>query len=191
MSIETIIERFDFAGVNKGNARFDETKLSALNAEYIRELAMDVFAEKASSILKAKGINLDSIEESYLLKVLELCQGKIKSMDTLFDYVHYFFQDGYDFDAKGMQRIQKGVDPKVLLGEIMSIFENEAEYSSEILESSIQAIAEANERKIFAYFPVIRMATSGLTGGPDLLPMLSVMGREMVLPRLQSFLEKL
>jgi glutamyl/glutaminyl-tRNA synthetase len=162
-----------------------------LNAEYIRELAMDVFAEKASSILKAKGINLDSIEESYLLKVLELCQGKIKSMDTLFDYIHYFFQDGYDFDAKGMQRIQKGVDPKVLLGEIMSIFENEAEYSSEILESSIQAIAEANERKIFAYFPVIRMATSGLTGGPDLLPMLSVMGREMVLPRLQSFLEKL
>ena len=191
MSIETIIERFDFAGVNKGNARFDETKLSALNAEYIRELAMDVFAEKASAILKAKGINLDSIEESYLLKVLELCQGKIKSMDTLFDYVHYFFQDGYDFDAKGMQRIQKGVDPKVLLGEIMSIFENEAEYSSEILESSIQAIAEANERKIFAYFPVIRMATSGLTGGPDLLPMLSVMGRERVLPRLQSFLEKL
>lgn len=191
MSIETIIERFDFAGVNKGNARFDETKLSALNAEYIRELAMDVFAEKASSILKAKGINLGSIEESYLLKVLELCQGKIKSMDTLFDYVHYFFQDGYDFDAKGMQRIQKGVDPKVLLGEIMSIFENEAEYSSETLESSIQAIAEANERKIFAYFPVIRMATSGLTGGPDLLPMLSVMGRERVLPRLQSFLEKL
>lgn len=191
MSIETIIERFDFAGVNKGNARFDETKLSALNAEYIRELAMDVFAEKASSILKAKGINLGSIEESYLLKVLELCQGKIKSMDTLFDYVHYFFQDGYDFDAKGMQRIQKGVDPKVLLGEIMSIFENEAEYSSETLESSIQAIAEANERKIFAYFPVIRMATSGLTGGPDLLPMLSLMGRERVLPRLQSFLEKL
>lgn len=191
MSIETIIERFDFAGVNKGNARFDETKLAALNAEYIRELAMDVFAEKASSILKAKGINLGSIEESYLLKVLELCQGKIKSMDTLFDYVHYFFQDGYDFDAKGMQRIQKGVDPKVLLGEIISIFENEAEYSSETLESSIQAIAEANERKIFAYFPVIRMATSGLTGGPDLLPMLSVMGRERVLPRLQSFLEKL
>lgn len=191
MSIETIIERFDFGGVNKGNARFDETKLSALNAEYIRELASDVFAEKASSVLEAKGINLGAIEQSYVRKVFELCQGKVKSMDTLFDYVHYFFQDSYDFDAKGMQRIKKGVDPKVLLGELMPIFEGEAEYSSEVLEASIQAIAEANERKIFAYFPVIRMATSGHTGGPDLLPMLSVMGRERVLPRLQSFLEKL
>ena len=191
MSIETIIERFDFGGVNKGNARFDETKLSALNAEYIRELASDVFAEKASSVLEAKGINLGAIEQSYVRKVFELCQGKVKSMDTLFDYVHYFFQDSYDFDAKGMQRIEKGVDPKVLLGELMPIFEGEAEYPSEVLETSIQAIAEANERKIFAYFPVIRMATSGLTGGPDLLPMLSVMGRERVLPRLQSFLEKL
>ena len=59
------------------------------------------------------------------------------------------------------------------------------------LEAKLTTIAEANERKLFAYFPVIRMATSGLTGGPDLLPMLSVMGKVRVLPRLQSFLEKL
>ena len=191
MPIETIIERFDFDGVNKGNARFDETKLSALNAEYIRELSIEALADYASPILESNGVNLASSNRSYLLDVLALCQGKIKSLDTLFDYVHYFFQESNGFDAKGMERIQKGVDPKVLLGEIMPVFESEAEYSSEALESSFKAIAEVNERKIFAYFPVIRMATSGLTGGPDLLPMLSVMGRERVLPRLQSFLEKL
>jgi glutamyl/glutaminyl-tRNA synthetase len=191
MPIETIIERFDFDGVNKGNARFDETKLSALNSEYIRELSIEALADYASPILESNGVNLASSNRSYLLDVLALCQGKIKSLDTLFDYVHYFFQESYGFDAKGMERIQKGVDPKVLLGEIMPVFESEAEYSSEALESSFKAIAEVNERKIFAYFPVIRMATSGLTGGPDLLPMLSVMGRERVLPRLQSFLEKL
>jgi glutamyl/glutaminyl-tRNA synthetase len=112
-------------------------------------------------------------------------------LETLFEYVYYFFQDTYEFDAKGMQRIQKGVDPKLLLKEVMPIFENTAEYSSDELETQMQAVAEANQRKIFAYFPVIRMATSGLTGGPDLLPMLSIMGRERVLPRLQSFFEKL
>ena len=189
--IETIIERFDFRGINKGNARFDEIKLSALNAEYIRELPVEAFAEYASPILESNGVNLASINPSYLLKVLALCQSKIKSLETLFEYVHYFFQDTYELDAKGMQRIHKGVDPKVLLKEIMPIFENTVEYSNDVLETEMNTIAEGNGRKLFAYFPVIRMATSGLTGGPDLLPMLAVMGRERVLPRLQSFLEKL
>jgi glutamyl-tRNA synthetase len=177
--------------VNKGNARFDETKLSALNAEYIRDLTSKDFANYASPILASNGVDLGSIDSSYLDKVFGLCQAKIKSLETLFEYVYYFFQDTYEFDAKGMQRIQKGVDPKLLLEEVMPIFENTAEYSSDELETQMQAVAEANQRKIFAYFPVIRMATSGLTGGPDLLPMLSIMGRERVLPRLQSFFEKL
>lgn len=191
MPIEMIIERFDFPGVNKGNARFDETKLSALNAEYIRDLTSEDFANYASPILASNGINLASIDSSYLDQVFGLCQAKIKSLETLYEYVFYFFQDTYEFDAKGMQRIQKGVDPKLLLREVMPIFEHTEEYSKEELETQMQAVAEANERKIFAYFPVIRMATSGLKGGPDLLPMLSIMGRERVLPRLQSFFEKL
>lgn len=191
MPIETIIERFDFDGVNKGNARFDETKLSALNAEYIRELAISDLAQYALQILESNGIDITSIEQPYLLKVLELCQTKIKALETLFEYIHYFFQDTYEFDAKGMQRIHKGVDPKVLLSEIMPIFESIEVYSKDELEAKLTTIAEANERKLFAYFPVIRMATSGLSGGPDLLPMLSVMGKVRVLPRLQSFLEKL
>jgi glutamyl-tRNA synthetase len=43
MAIEEIIERFDFPGINKGNARFDEKKLSALNTEYLRELNLGSF----------------------------------------------------------------------------------------------------------------------------------------------------
>ena len=191
MPIETIIERFDFDGVNKGNARFDERKLSALNAEYIRELPTSDLAQYVLPILQSNGVDIASIEQQYLIEVLELCQTKIKALETLFEYIHYFFQDTYEFDAKGMQRIQKGVDPKLLLNEIMPIFESVELYSKEKLEAKLTAIAEANERKLFAYFPVIRMAISGLSGGPDLLPMLSVMGRERVLPRLQSFLEKL
>ena len=191
MPIETIIERFDFHGINKGNARFDEKKLAALNAEYIRDLAISDLAQYALPILESNGIDIASIEQAYLLKVLELCQTKIKALETLFEYIHYFFLDTYEFDAKGMQRIHKGVDPKVLLNEIMPIFESMEVYSKDELEAKLTTIAEANERKLFAYFPVIRMATSGLSGGPDLLPMLSVMGKVRVLPRLQSFLEKL
>ena len=38
--------------------------------------------------------------------------------------------------------------------------------------------------KITEFFPSLRFAVSGLAGGPDLLPMLEIMGKDKVLSRL-------
>ena len=57
------------------------------------------------------------------------------------------------------------------------------------MQSTLEAYANEQGKKVFAYFPAIRFATSGQAGGPDLLPMLEVMGRERVTQRLQAFIE--
>ena len=67
MEIEEIIERFDFPGINKGNARFDEQKLSALNTEYLRELNLESFAFLASPILVEAGTIDAAVEEDLSL----------------------------------------------------------------------------------------------------------------------------
>ena len=74
MDIDEIIELFDFAGINKGNARFDETKLSALNAEYLRELNLESFAFLARPMLNAAGVVGEDEDEDYLQAVLGLCR---------------------------------------------------------------------------------------------------------------------
>jgi hypothetical protein len=43
--------------------------------------------------------------------------------------------------------------------------------------------------KVFAYFPALRYAVSGQGGGPDLLPMLAVLGKERVLGLLRAFVK--
>ena len=50
-----------------------------------------------------------------------------------------------------MQRIHKGVDPKVLINEIMPIFESMEVYSKDELEAKLTTIAQDNERSV-AYF---------------------------------------
>lgn len=192
MSIETLIERFDFPGINKGNARFDETKLMALNAEYIKDMSLTEFSESAEPILKAKdALSWDAVNAEYRSKVLALCQEKIKSLETLPDFLDYFFSEHYTFDPKGMARIEKSPDSQELLREVIACFENLPALDFSTVEVALKGLAEKRGLKPFAYFPLIRMATSGRTGGPDLLPMLEVMGKDRVLPRLQSFLEKL
>lgn len=189
MSIQTIIERFDFDGINKGNARFDEQKLAALNSEYLKELSIETLTQLALPELEEAGCVTDQTDRDYLHSVLRLVQPKIKSLDTLADYVGYFFQERYEEDAKALARIQKNGNAKELLAEVMIVLEEENHFAPDSLEASLTEIAEKKGRKLFAYFPIIRFAISGRSGGPDLLPLLAVMGRDRVLSRLRAFLE--
>ena len=192
MPIESLIERFDFDGINKGNARFDETKLMALNAEYIKDMPITQFAELAKPILETAGVlNGETVDADYCSKVLSLCQEKIKSLETLPDFVYYFFNENYAYDAKGMARIEKVTNSQLLFEEVIACFEGLSAWNLPSLEEALNGLAEKRQLKPFAFFPLIRMATSGRTGGPDLLPMIEIMGENRVLPRLQSFLEKL
>jgi glutamyl-tRNA synthetase len=189
MSIQTIIERFDFDGINKGNARFDEKKLAALNSEYLKELSIETLTQLALPELEEAGCVTDQTDREYLHSVLRLVQPKIKSLDTLADYVGYFFQERYEEDAKALVRIQKAGNAKELLAELIIVLEEENHFAPDSLEARLTEIAEKKGRKLFAYFPIIRFGISGRSGGPDLLPLLSVMGRDRVLSRLRAFLE--
>ena len=188
MDIDEIIELFDFPGINKGNARFDEKKLSALNADYLRELNIESFTFLARPILNKAGVVSEDADEDYLQAVLTLCQPKARSLETLSELCGYFFTDNYAMDEKAGSKIAKKSDPKELLGEVLPILESIKSFNADSLKSALETHAESKDQKVFAYFPALRYATSGQAGGPDLLPMLAVMGRERVVARIKQFI---
>ena len=188
MNIDEIIELFDFPGINKGNSRFDEKKLSALNAEYLRELNIESFTFLARPLLNEAGVVSENADENYLQAVLTLCQPKARSLDTLSELCGYFFVDDYAMDEKTGAKIAKKTDPKELLGEVLPILESIKSFDADSLKSALETHAESKDQKVFAYFPALRYATSGQGGGPDLLPMLTVMGRERVVARIKRFI---
>ena len=188
MNIDEIIELFDFAGINKGNSRFDEKKLSALNAEYLRELNIESFTFLARPLLNEAGVVSENADENYLQAVLTLCQPKARSLDTLSELCGYFFVDDYAMDEKTGAKIAKKTDPIKLLGEVLPILESIKSFDTDTLKSALETHAESKDQKVFAYFPALRYATSGQGGGPDLLPMLAVMGRERVVARIKRFI---
>ena len=189
MNIDEIIELFDFPGINKGNSRFDEKKLSALNAEYLRELNIESFTFLARPLLNEAGVVSENADENYLQAVLTLCQPKARSLDTLSELCAYFFVDEYAMDEKTGAKIAKKTDPKELLGEVLPILESIKSFDADSLKSALETHAKSKDQKVFTYFPALRYATSGQGGGPDLLPMLAVMGRERVVARIKRFIE--
>ena len=187
LDISEIIELFDFPGINKGNSRFDEKKLAALNAEYLRELNIESFTFLARPLLNESGVIGEAVDEDYLQAVLTLCQPKARSLDTLSELCGYFFLDDFPMDGKTGAKIAKKVDPQALLGEVLPILKSVEPFTADGIKTALEEHAEANGEKVFAYFPALRYATSGQGGGPELLPMLEVMGRERVIERVRRF----
>lgn len=178
---------FDFPGINKGNARFDERKLTALNAEYLRELDIGSFCFLARPRLAEAGLAGEDVSEDYLQAVLALCQPKARSLDTLDDLCGYFFSEAFPVDEKAAAKLAKKGDPKAAVAGLLPVLEPLESFDADALQSALESFAVARGEKPFAYFPALRMAVSGKGGGPDLLPMLAVLGRERVLQRLRSY----
>jgi glutamyl-tRNA synthetase len=187
MDIDEIIELFDFSGINKGNARFDEKKLSALNTEYLRELPIETYTWLARPILHSAGVIEEDADEDYIQAVLKLCQGKARGLDDLADFCRYFFRDDFVLDEKTGAKIAKKADPKALIAEILPVLHGLADFDADSLKAALEAHAASQGAKVFAYFPALRYALSGQGGGPDLLPMLAVLGQARVLERLKRF----
>jgi len=187
MPIESIIERFDFAGINKDAARFDEKKLNAFNTEYLRALPLESFVWIASPLLTEAGLIDASTDEDYIQQVLNVCQEKARSLEDLPNFVSYFFKDDFTIDEKAKTKVCKKGDSTARIAELVAAFATVDEWTAEALDRTIASISTANHLKKFDYFPIARLATTGMAGGPDLLHLLEVLGKERVIQRLQRF----
>jgi glutamyl-tRNA synthetase len=186
MPIDSIIEAFDFTGINKGNARFDERKLSSMNTAYLRELPIESFCWLARPILNQAGIITEEADEDYLQKVLALCQPKARSLETLAEFVAYFFIDQYPIDAKAEKKIQRDPDWQLQRDKVLKILSSVESFDATTINQTLEKAAADAGIEPFAWFPLIRFAVSGQSGGPDLMPMLETLGKECVIKRLQG-----
>jgi glutamyl-tRNA synthetase len=188
MPIDEIIRDFDFAGVSQSNAKFDHEKLTHMNAEYLKSLPVERFTAMATEVLPQEMTG--DVYPEYLTDVMRLVQGKVNRLTDLPSLVAYFFNDEIEMDSKVAEKMAKKGDPRAKAQEIRAHIDGieVADWGQASLEQACEACAAAAGGKKFDYFPVLRYAVSGSGGGPDLLPMLAVLGKNRVLSRLDAYI---
>ena len=164
--------------------------MAFVNTETLRSLELGTFSWMASQALAQAGILADKVDEDYLQAVMQLVQPKVNGLDTLADYVGYFFNDTFVYDEKVTERLKKKGNLVELLEQAKAALESAENWTEGDIDAACHTLAQAHgQEKPFAWFPAIRWAVSGVGGGPDLLPLLQVMGREKVTQRLAKGIE--
>jgi glutamyl-tRNA synthetase len=181
MPIDEIIRVFDLPQILRTNARFDVTKLTWMNGEYIRAMARDRFITLAQPFLLLEG---SRPTEPYLRAVLALVQEKVKLLKELPDRVDYFFSDDYQFDPEAVKKSCSAPHTSERLTKLADKFATIVAWDAASLEATLKALAAELGVKTGELIHPCRVAASGKSAGPSLYHMLEVLGRDRVLARL-------
>jgi glutamyl-tRNA synthetase len=183
LPIEEVVRLFDLPQILRSNAKFDITKLTWMNGEYIRTLPRERFLDMARPFLKPSS---PAPPEPSLRAVLGLIQEKIKLLKELPERTGYFFTDDYPVDPEAVKKSCSAPQTSERLAKLADRFAAVAGWEAASLEAALKALAAEMGVKTGELIHPCRVAVSGTAAGPSLYHMLEVLGRDRVLARLRQ-----
>ena len=182
MTRAEMAEAFDLATVRSSPAQVDLRKLLWMNGEYIRAMKPEDFAEIARSELAAAGIPAGPEADA----VFELLQPRVKLPAEIVPAAAFFFTDDYEEDQKAVQKKLKKEGVNDLLRHITALLQAVEPFDAEKIDQALHGYVEQNGLKFGDVMPPLRIAVSGQQSGPDLAPVLAILGKEKVLARIRK-----
>ncbi|MCX5667935.1 MAG: glutamate--tRNA ligase family protein, partial [Candidatus Omnitrophica bacterium] len=179
-----IIRLFDIKDVKKTGAIFDMDKLTWINGQYMAsKTAKELFPIIKGEMEKA-GKKI-SMPEEKLLQIIEIHKMRIKTLAEFIPLTDYFFTDDYVIDKKGAEKHLSSEESRKILSEFARRLEGLTDFSHASTEALCRKMADDKNIKPAAIIHPTRVAISGKTAGAGLFEIMEILGKDMVLERMQ------
>ena len=198
MSLQELIEKFDYKRINKSPAVFDYTKLKWMNGEYLKKMDEDKFFETAKpyivDALKEEGDSVISSDDDKLKKISNMVKTRIEIWPDIADMVKFFAKlSEYDTAIYTHKKMKTNEETSLkVLKEVLPILEAHDDYTNDALYALLSDYIKANEYKNgFVLWPV-RIAVSGKEMTPcGATELMEVIGKEETINRIKKGIELL
>lgn len=198
MSLQELIEKFDYKRINKSPAVFDYTKLKWMNGEYLKKMDEDKFFETAKpyivDALKEEGDSVISSDDDKLKKISNMVKTRIEIWPDIADMVKFFAKlPEYDTAIYTHKKMKTNEETSLkVLKEVLPILEAHDDYTNDALYALLSDYIKANEYKNgFVLWPV-RIAVSGKEMTPcGATELMEVIGKEETISRIKKGIELL
>ncbi len=190
MTQAEMVEAFDLGRVQSSPARMDPKKLQWMNGEYIRSLPEEDLAANCRRELEARGLWSDEIDPDYFAQVLVLMRERIKLFAEFPDQAAFFFTEDFEYNEKAVRKRLQKAGVRENLSALRDRFATLESFDEQSADDALRVLAEERELGAGPLVHPVRVAVSGLAGGPGLFEMLAVLGKDRVLARIDRALEK-
>jgi glutamyl-tRNA synthetase len=188
LSLPELVEQFSLDRVNKTGAIFDHDKLDWFNGIYIRSLAPEDLARRIRPVL---GDAVAGVDESYLAQVAALIQDRLRTLSDAPELSEFFLSDNLEYDAATL--VRQGMTPESTrdaLARALAMAETVQPFAHEDLEAAYRDLTQDLGLKTNQLFMSIRIAVTGRTATPPLFETMEVLGRQRVVQRLRTAMER-
>ncbi len=180
MTRDEMVAAFDLSGVRSSPAQVDLRKLLWMNGEYIRQMPPAAFDTLCAEEFRKANVDVkENASEAFAL-----LQPRVKLPSDIVPLGRFLFENDYAYDEKAVKKklLKEGVFQT--LEKISDVFQTLETWDAESVDRALHDVVETGGLKFGAVMPPIRIAVSGQQSGPDLAPVLAVLGRENVLERI-------
>ena len=189
MTLEELVEKFDYHHMNKSPAVFDYTKLKWMNGEYIKKMDFDKFYEMALPYIK------EVITKDYdLKKIAHMVQTRIEIFPDIRDHIDFFEElPEYDVAMYTHKKMKTNAQTSLeVLQEILPVLEAQEDYSNDALYQTLLKYVEQKGCKNGYVMWPIRTAVSGKQMTPGgAYEIMEILGKEESLARIRKGIEML
>lgn len=188
--MDELIEKFSLERVHKAGAVFNLEKLNWLNFEHLRRKPDDVVLQWLKEEIRKSELSFKAFSDDYLIKVISAMKERVSFVKEYLTKSLYFFEAPNQYEEQNLKKRWKE-DSAELLGKLSQKFEQINNPSKEDYENALDELSvQLNLNKGKLVHP-LRIAVSGIGEGPGVFDIITILGKEETLKRINTALQKL
>lgn len=188
---ETFIKLFDPGRLSTSPALFDTKKLAWMNNQYIKKESFDRVVELALPQLVQAGKlpkDMNAQQRAWAEDLISLYQEQLQYGAEIVELTELFFVKQINYNGEATEILSGEHVPEVLATFRQLLLEAE-NWEEATIKAKIKEVQKKTGQKGKNLFMPIRVATTGVTHGPELPKSIALLGKEIILERLNNVLK--
>jgi glutamyl-tRNA synthetase len=193
-SRDELASRFRVDRVSGNPAVFDENKLRAINAVYLRRYSPQELADIAAPMLVESGaVTAEELEADRprLESIMDLLKERIALTTDIPDAVGYFYGGTLDYDEAEFEKLFGKDFVRENFPELAERLKALPEWTEESIEEAVRGLAAEKDKGARHLIHPLRFATTGRTVSAGLFETMLLLGRERSLMRIEDAAQKM
>jgi len=189
----SLIKIFDPERLSTSAAIFDQKKLQWMNGEYIKKADVETVIDLTLPHLMEAGKiapDADEATMNWAKEIIALYQEQLRYGAEIVSLTELFFKTEIDYNEAAQEVLQ---EEQVV--EVLQVFTDKLihldNFVQEDIKEQIKATQKETKHRGKKLFMPIRVATTGQTHGPELPKAIELLGKDIVLTRLNQVLDTL
>lgn len=186
-TLDELIKSFSIERINKSGAKFDIEKGKWFNQQYLKNVDNKELANDFLVLLNEKGVQCS---EGKAVAICGLLKERVTFPHEFWSSGQYFFFQPAEYDHKVIRK-RWNEEVKSILEDYIVALQSSDTLTPESALNTLNEVLEKHGAGLGSIMQILRVALTGLAGGPDLMGIIAVLGKDEVVGRIDNALKNI